>query len=407
MCRRYTGRFNLTVRADLAFGKTAKISITVAELQGRMRLGLRHFPTSHWYISFVEEPTIQFEVESVFEGATVPQLSMLIVNQIRRSVRNKHTLPAARMRYAPLFTMPSKAQPLNVDINGRGLHEGGVAVRFFGVSELKGARAGSYLYCELSNQGVDGADEQEQQTTRIVQFEIDKSKGEEVDITFKHMSKKQTNRKSLTSCIVDKIECATKSSTLKNGDIITHINGTAIISPKHALRQIHKAERKITITATRHSAKSGTKKRSPSGHVNPNRDLLVRSISACLPQCFFVWGLSFPGCVFPYKCHERVRIMLFELNKWCDLMLSRCGGPRWWKQPRRSGTTPSRWSSPQQTGACTVNLTVYTIAHSVYHTYTIAPCFQKDAKSGFEMRFAPSKHLRCWGFQLKRISNPA
>ena len=51
----------------------------------------------------------------------------------------------------------------------------------------------------------------------------------------------------------------TQRSTLRPGDIITHINGTAIISPKHALRQIHKAERKVTITATRENSTAGRK----------------------------------------------------------------------------------------------------------------------------------------------------
>jgi len=168
------------------------VSVTVAELQGKLRFGLRHFPSPHWFVSFVEEPTIQFEVESVFEGATVPQLSMLIVNQIRRSVRNHFTLPAARPRYQPLFRQPTQDVALNVDINGKGLHEGRVSVRFVGVWNLKGARAGSHLYCELSNEqsneDMDAADDgsvrSAQQATRMVQFEVDKSKGEDVEVTF-------------------------------------------------------------------------------------------------------------------------------------------------------------------------------------------------------------------------------
>ena len=39
--RRYTGRPSITVRADLAFGKVATISITVEELKGVLRFSLR------------------------------------------------------------------------------------------------------------------------------------------------------------------------------------------------------------------------------------------------------------------------------------------------------------------------------------------------------------------------------
>ena len=151
----YTGRCNITVLAYLAFGKQATISVTVAELVGKVRLGFHHFPHQHWSYSFVDEPEVQFEVESVFEGATVPQLSLLITNQIRRSIRKRHTLPAAIFRYNPFFSPPTERCDVNVEVGGQPLHVGLYAVNVLNARDLVGTRGGSLMYCVLSLEDIE------------------------------------------------------------------------------------------------------------------------------------------------------------------------------------------------------------------------------------------------------------
>ena len=46
---------------------------------------------------------MDINVESNFEGKNLPRLTSFISNQIRRSVKKKHTMPRYKVRYKPFF----------------------------------------------------------------------------------------------------------------------------------------------------------------------------------------------------------------------------------------------------------------------------------------------------------------
>ncbi|KAL8187283.1 UNVERIFIED_CONTAM: hypothetical protein K2H54_043049 [Gekko kuhli] len=89
----YSGGFHLAIDADLVFGKSAYLFVKISRIMGRLRLVFTRLPFTHWSFTFVDEPVIGFDVKSQFEGRPLPQLTSIIVNQFKKVIRRKHTLP--------------------------------------------------------------------------------------------------------------------------------------------------------------------------------------------------------------------------------------------------------------------------------------------------------------------------
>lgn len=81
----------------------------------------------------------------------------MLVAQIRKSVRKKHTLPAYKLRYQPFFTMPSTAQgqampaPKDICVSGQRLNVGQLYVYVLNCTRLIQLSAdGACVYCTVS-----------------------------------------------------------------------------------------------------------------------------------------------------------------------------------------------------------------------------------------------------------------
>lgn len=94
----YNGGFHLAIDVDLVFGKSAYLFVKMTRVAGRLRLQFTRLPFTHWSFSFLEDPLIDFEVKSQFEGRPLPQLTSIIVNQLKRVIKKKHTLPNYKIR---------------------------------------------------------------------------------------------------------------------------------------------------------------------------------------------------------------------------------------------------------------------------------------------------------------------
>lgn len=94
----YHGGFHLAIDVDLVFGKSAYLFVKLSRVVGRLRFVLTRVPFTHWFFSFVEDPLIDFEVRSQFEGRPMPQLTSIIVNQLKKVIKRKHTLPSYKIR---------------------------------------------------------------------------------------------------------------------------------------------------------------------------------------------------------------------------------------------------------------------------------------------------------------------
>lgn len=94
----YNGGFHLAIDVDLVFGKSAYLFVKMTRVAGRLKLQFTRMPFTHWSFSFLEDPIIDFEVKSQFEGRPLPQLTSIIVNQLKRVIKKKHTLPNYKIR---------------------------------------------------------------------------------------------------------------------------------------------------------------------------------------------------------------------------------------------------------------------------------------------------------------------
>lgn len=94
----YNGGFHLAIDVDLVFGKSAYLFVKMTRVMGRLKLQFTRMPFTHWSFSFLDDPLIDFEVKSQFEGRPLPQLTSIIVNQLKRVIKRKHTLPNYKIR---------------------------------------------------------------------------------------------------------------------------------------------------------------------------------------------------------------------------------------------------------------------------------------------------------------------
>lgn len=80
------------------------MKISVKGVKGQARLQFTTDPYAHWSFSFVENPDIDISVVSQLYGKSFNQVTTVISNQLKRSVRKKHTLPMFKIRYKPFFS---------------------------------------------------------------------------------------------------------------------------------------------------------------------------------------------------------------------------------------------------------------------------------------------------------------
>ncbi|XP_020297884.1 PDZ domain-containing protein 8 isoform X2 [Pseudomyrmex gracilis] len=100
----YSGNFQLSIDVKMLLGKTAYMALQVKRVSGKARLQFTRVPYTHWSLSFYSDPILELEVQSQFQGRQLqPQIISIIISQIRKAVKRKHTLPRYKMRYKPFF----------------------------------------------------------------------------------------------------------------------------------------------------------------------------------------------------------------------------------------------------------------------------------------------------------------
>ncbi len=99
----YKNGFSVSIDADLILNKSAFMHLKIAHLKGKARLQFTRHPFTHWSFSFINDPDIKFAASSYFEGKQMPHLTTLLLNQLRRSIKRKHTFPNYKCRFKPFF----------------------------------------------------------------------------------------------------------------------------------------------------------------------------------------------------------------------------------------------------------------------------------------------------------------
>lgn len=65
---------------------------------------------------------MDLHVDSNFEGKKLPKLTSFIHNQIRKSIKKKHTLPRYKVRYKPFFVKEEPQDGRNEVSMHKGTH---------------------------------------------------------------------------------------------------------------------------------------------------------------------------------------------------------------------------------------------------------------------------------------------
>ena len=94
---------------------------------------------------------MDIEVESQFNGKNLARLTTLIKNQIRKSVRRKHTLPRYKVRYKPFFRQQIlRDGKQEIFVHNSLITVGRLTVEIMDCSRLPALPPNSQLYCIIS-----------------------------------------------------------------------------------------------------------------------------------------------------------------------------------------------------------------------------------------------------------------
>ncbi|XP_054838797.1 PDZ domain-containing protein 8 [Eublepharis macularius] len=246
----YSGGFHLAIDADLVFGKSAYLFVKISRILGRLRLVFTRLPFTHWSFTFVDEPAIGFDVKSQFEGRPLPQLTSIIVNQFKKVIRRKHTLPHYKIRFKPFFPFqvvpPEEYRDRNLNIQNFSLTEGRLKISLIECSRL--LIFGSYereatVHCTLE---LSSNVWEEKQRTSIKMVELMKGNMPSVGLTLRQLHAKEGEAGHVV------IEAVTPNSPaaaadLQRGDRLISVGGVKITSSIQVPKLIKQAGEKVVV----------------------------------------------------------------------------------------------------------------------------------------------------------------
>nr|XP_060624487.1 PDZ domain-containing protein 8 [Anolis sagrei ordinatus] len=246
----YQGGFHLAIDADLVFGKSAYLFAKISRVVGRLRLVFTRLPFTHWSFCFVDEPVIDLEVKSQFEGRPLPQLTSIIVSQFKKVIKRKHTLPHYKIRFKPFF--PFQVEPYEeyqdrlLSIKDFSLTEGRLKLSLIECARL--LIFGSYerevtIHCtfELSENVWE-----EKQRTFIKTVELIKGNSPSVGLALRQVQAKEGESGHV---VVETVipNSAAAAADLQRGDRLIAIGGVRITSTVQVLKLIRQAGERVIV----------------------------------------------------------------------------------------------------------------------------------------------------------------
>ncbi|KAF4531644.1 hypothetical protein B566_EDAN006575 [Ephemera danica] len=257
----YEGGFQLGTNAKLLLGATALVSVKgmylyiflhVTHLSGRARLRFTRQPYSHWSFTFYTEPSLELQVDSQFQGRPIPQVTSIIINQIRKAVKKKHTIPQFKLRYKPFFQPPSHIFSSLLDKScfdtSATLPSTVLNISLIQCTRLHPDLLAGDVYCTLA---VDEAP----------WFELIRSDSMAV-MTVDLILKKKSSQPLGVTCkpepdghrvSIDHVEVSSPAyeAKLKKGDILLSVQGTKVNSVSHGSKLMRSSGNKFTLRVER------------------------------------------------------------------------------------------------------------------------------------------------------------
>ncbi|KFQ38914.1 PDZ domain-containing protein 8, partial [Mesitornis unicolor] len=248
----YNGGFHLAIDADLVFGKSAYLFVKISRVMGKLKLVFTRLPFTHWSFSFMDDPVIHFEVKSQFEGRPMPQLTSIIVNQFKKVIKRKHTLPNYKIRFKPFFpcqVLPAdEYEDRDLCVQDLLLREGRLKVMLIECTRL--LIFGSYdretnVHCtmELSSNVWE---EKSRSSIKTVKKELVKGNLQSVGLTLRLVQSKEDDAGHVV------IETVTPNSPaaaadLQRGDRLLAIGSVKITSTVQVLKLIRQAGDRVLV----------------------------------------------------------------------------------------------------------------------------------------------------------------
>ncbi|XP_007935042.1 PDZ domain-containing protein 8 [Orycteropus afer afer] len=247
----YHGGFHLAIDVDLVFGKSAYLFVKLSRVVGRLRFVLTRVPFTHWFFSFVDDPLIDFEVRSQFEGRPMPQLTSIIVNQLKKIIKRKHTLPSYKIRFKPFFPFQTLQgfeddEDEHIHIQQWALTEGRLKVTLLECSRL--LIFGSYdreanIHCTLE---LSSNVWEEKQRSSIKTVELIKGNLQSVGLTLRLV---QSTDGYAGHVIIETVapNSPAAMADLQRGDRLIAIGGVKITSTLQVLKLIKQAGDRVLV----------------------------------------------------------------------------------------------------------------------------------------------------------------
>ncbi|XP_004579842.2 PDZ domain-containing protein 8 [Ochotona princeps] len=246
----YNGGFHLAIDVDLVFGKSAYLFVKLSRVVGRLRFVLTRVPFTHWFFSFVEDPLIDFEVRSQFEGRPMPQLTSIIVNQLKKVIKRKHTLPNYKIRFKPFFPYQTlqgfEKDEEHIHVQQWALTEGRLKVTLLECSRL--FIFGSYdreanIHCTLE---LSSSVWEEKQRSSIKTVELIKGNLQSVGLTLRLV---QSTDGYAGHVIIETVAPNSPAAIadLQRGDRLIAIGGVKITSTLQVLKLIKQAGDRVLV----------------------------------------------------------------------------------------------------------------------------------------------------------------
>eukprot|EP00112_Aurelia_sp_Birch-Aquarium-sp1_P023277 Seg687.8 transcript_id=Seg687.8/GoldUCD/mRNA.D3Y31 product="PDZ domain-containing protein 8" protein_id=Seg687.8/GoldUCD/D3Y31 len=248
----YSGGFLISLDVDLIFGKTAYLAVKLNSLKGRLRLQFTRIPCTHWSFSFYEDPEMDIEVESQFNGKNLAKLTNLIKSQIRKSIKRKHTLPRYKVRYKPFFRQSvlhdGKQEAF---VHNSLVTVGKLNVEIMECSRLPSLPANSLLYCVVSVDSLPWKEDMPINSSLwpVHEVVLARTLSGSVGVSIKQSFTGQDEyQKELVT--VDTISPQSPASMLdiKRGDVLLAVNEVDVESLKQAIRLIKNGGEKLVFT---------------------------------------------------------------------------------------------------------------------------------------------------------------
>uniref|UniRef100_A0A1I8EQV3 PDZ domain-containing protein n=1 Tax=Wuchereria bancrofti TaxID=6293 RepID=A0A1I8EQV3_WUCBA len=251
----YSGGFQSCVDVSMLFGRFAQLSIKLTRLSGKIRLKLTREPFTHWVFAFIDMPTLEFQVDSQWQGKQVKHLIPFITQKFRRMVQRKHVWPNYKIRYRPLFPNPLYQPSPSTDsfeyIKTTGLLEVTV-LRCTRLNTALVSNGNSEVFCVVSIDHRPLMEDASKSSTRCITVLLNFNRhgtSESIGLTFSKLIS-NTGVRSVQVSTVESSSSAERCG-FKAGDVVLAVNNVPVTSERQLNKLLSGTSSELSVLVDR------------------------------------------------------------------------------------------------------------------------------------------------------------